>query len=95
MGDTISKDKIFFRKYLTIENRQHIFAGMITTTTELSGEKNFVFCINLDHGEDDKIFMMEKWLGGVYIHDSDGGSIFIPNDFAEPLMKAIIKQLKQ
>lgn len=93
MGDTISKDKIFFRKYLTIENRQHIFAGMITTTTELSGRKNFV--LSLNDGEDDRFFMMEKYEEGVYVHDSDGGEIFIPNDFVEPLMKAIIKQLKQ
>lgn len=66
---------------------------MITTTTELSGRKNFVFSLN--DGEDDRFFMMEKYEEGVYVHDSDGGEIFIPNDFVEPLMKAIIKQLKQ
>lgn len=50
---------------------------------------------SLNDGEDDRFFMMEKYEGGVYVHDSDGGEIFIPNDFVEPLMKAIIKQLKQ
>lgn len=50
---------------------------------------------SLNDGEDDRFFMMEKYEEGVYVHDSDGGEIFIPNDFVEPLMKAIIKQLKQ
>lgn len=38
---------------------------MITTTTELSGRKNFV--LSLNDGEDDRFFMMEKYEGGEYM----------------------------